>query len=57
LLRDAPLGIKGLKLQLNVFNLLNREEVTSISPGKVLVGDQYQFQAPRSLQVSAKADF
>ncbi len=57
LLRDAPLHIKGLKLQLNVFNLLNREEVTSISPGKVLAGDQYQFQAPRSLQVSAKADF
>lgn len=50
-------GTKALKLQLNVFNLLNRQNVTSISPGKTLAGDQYTFQAPRSIQLSAKADF
>ena len=48
---------KALKLQLNVFNLQNKQAVTSISPGKTLAGDQYTFQAPRSLQVSAKLDF
>ena len=50
-------GARALKLQLNFFNLLNKQEVTSISPGKVLAGDQYTFQAPRSVQVSMKADF
>ncbi len=50
-------GAKALKLQLNVFNLMNRQEVTAISPGSTLAKDQYIFQAPRSLQVSIKADF
>ncbi len=49
--------VKKLKLQLNVFNLFNKRGVTSIAPGKVLAGDQYVYQAPRSFQVSAKADF
>jgi iron complex outermembrane receptor protein len=55
--RALGLGAKALKLQLNVFNVLNRQAVTAISPGKVLAGDQYTFQAPRSAQLSAKAEF
>ncbi len=50
-------GVKGLKLQLNVFNLMDKQDVTSISPAKVAKYDQYVFQAPRSWQLSAKAEF
>ena len=50
-------GIKALKLQVNVFNLFDKQEVTAISAGKTVPFDQYTFQAPRSVQVSAKADF
>jgi iron complex outermembrane receptor protein len=50
-------GVKALKLQLNVFNLMNKQDVTSISPAKVTAYDQYTFQAPRSWQLSAKAEF
>ena len=31
--------------------------VNAESPGKTLAGDQYTFQAPRSVQFSVKADF
>jgi iron complex outermembrane recepter protein len=55
--RDLAEGFKALKLQLNIFNLFDQHKVTSISPGKVLVGDQYTYQAPRSYQVSLRADF
>lgn len=48
---------KALKVQLNVFNLGNRQDITSISTGKTAAGDQYSFQAPRSMQLSAKLDF
>ncbi|MES2264316.1 MAG: TonB-dependent receptor [Pseudomonadota bacterium] len=51
------MGIKTLKLQFNVFNLFDKQEVTSIAPGKTVAFDQYTFQAPRSVQLSAKADF
>ncbi len=50
-------GMKALKLQINFFNLFDQQKITSISPGKILAGDQYTYQAPRSFQVSAKADF
>lgn len=50
-------GMSSLKLQLNVFNLFNKQDVTSISPAKSAAFDQYTFQAPRSFQVSARADF
>lgn len=56
-MRNAFIGSKGLKLQLNVFNLLNRQDVTSITPGKTRPFDQYLNQAERSFQLSAKADF
>jgi iron complex outermembrane receptor protein len=51
----AAIGAKSLKLQVNVFNLLNRQDTTSISGTGAAA--QYSFQAPRSLQVSAKATF
>ena len=49
------IGAKSLKLQINVFNLLNRQETTSIAGTGAAA--QYTFQAPRSLQLSAKATF
>jgi iron complex outermembrane receptor protein len=55
--KNPDIGIKALKLQVNIFNLFDKQQVTSISPGKVLAGDQYTFQAPRSVQLSAKAEF
>ncbi len=60
---NAGTFAKKLKLQLNVFNLLNSQKVTAIanSPVKanasLLAYDTYIYQAPRSLQVSLKADF
>jgi len=48
---------KSLKLQLNVFNLLNDQSVTAIGAGKTRLLDTYTYQAPRSIQVSLKADF
>jgi len=54
---QAELGMKNVKLQLNVFNLLDQQRVTAISTGSTPAGDQYTFQAPRSLQVSAKLSF
>jgi len=53
--RLPALGARSLKLQLNVFNLTNRQEVTSISGTGAYA--QYTYQAPRSLQLSAKAVF
>jgi iron complex outermembrane receptor protein len=55
--KDIGAGIKTFKLQFNVFNLFNKQEVTAISVGKTAAFDQYIYQAPRSYQVSAKADF
>jgi iron complex outermembrane recepter protein len=54
---NPGMRLRTLKLQLNVFNLFDKQDVTSISPGKTVVGDQYTFQAPRSFQVSLRADF
>ena len=56
---NLDIGSKALKLklQLNVFNLFDQQKVTAISPGRVLAGDEYTYQAPRSFQVSAKVDF
>lgn len=51
------LGMKAVKLQLSVFNLLNQQNVTSIAKGSILSLDQYQWQAPRSMMLSAKLDF
>ncbi len=54
---NLALGAKVLKLQFNVFNLMGREDITSISVGSTVPANQYQFQAPRSMQISARAQF
>ena len=59
-LKNVSSFAKSVKLQLNVFNLLNSQSVTAISSGpvnKTLPFDTYIYQAPRSLQISLKADF
>jgi iron complex outermembrane receptor protein len=48
---------RSLKLQFNVFNLLDSHAITSISTGSSLPYDTYVYQTPRSVQVSVKADF
>lgn len=48
---------KSVKLQWNVFNLMDRDSVTSISAASSAAGDQYLFQAPRSMQFSVKTTF
>jgi iron complex outermembrane receptor protein len=56
-LKNPGAFAKSLKLQLNVFNLLNDQSVTAIAAGKTQALDTYTYQAPRSIQVSLKADF
>jgi iron complex outermembrane receptor protein len=53
---NSPFG-KKVKLQLNVFNVLNSDAVTAITTGKTTAYDTYVYQTPRSLQVSLKAEF
>jgi iron complex outermembrane receptor protein len=53
---NSPFG-KKVKLQLNVFNVLNSDAVTAITTGKTIAYDTYVYQTPRSFQVSLKADF
>ncbi len=53
----ADMGFEKLKLQLNVFNLMSKQDVTSISPASNVVYDQYQYQAPRSVQLSLNAKY
>ena len=59
-IKNVSTFAKSLKLQVNVFNLLNSRSVTAISSGpvnKTLPFDTYVYQAPRSIQLSLKADF
>jgi len=52
---------KAVKVQMNVFNLANSQKTTAISAASSSVAgsayDTYIFQAPRSAQISVKADF
>jgi iron complex outermembrane receptor protein len=48
---------KAVKLQLNVFNLMDSQAVTAISTGKTVPFDTYVYQPARSFQLSLKADF
>ncbi len=48
---------KTVKLQLNVFNLMDSQAVTAISTGKTVPFDTYVYQPARSFQLSLKADF
>ena len=60
-MKNVSAFTKTLKLQLNVFNLTNSQQVTAITAkSSTSTGspfDTYIYQAPRSLQVSLKADF
>jgi iron complex outermembrane recepter protein len=56
-IKNASSFSKSIKLQFNVFNLTNSQKVTAISTGKTVPFDTYIYQAPRSMQVSLKADF
>lgn len=59
-LKNVSSFAKTVKLQLNVFNVLNSQNVTAISSGpynKQLAYDTYIYQAPRSIQISLRADF
>ena len=53
---NSPLG-KKMKLQLNIFNVLNSNAVTAITTGATTAYDTYVYQTPRSFQISLKADF
>ena len=52
---------KAVKVQLNVFNLADSQKATAITAASSTVTgtayDTYIFQAPRSAQISVKADF
>lgn len=50
-------SIKRLKLQMNIFNLLDSQEITAIAVAKNTTYNQYIYQATRSFQLSTKADF
>jgi iron complex outermembrane receptor protein len=52
----SPIG-KNLKLQLNLFNVLDNSAITAISTGASVAYDTYVYQTPRSFQISLKADF
>ena len=53
---NSPIG-KNLKVQFNVFNLADRNALTSISAGPTTAYDTAVYQTPRSYQVTLKADF
>jgi hypothetical protein len=52
---------KTVKVQMNVFNLANSQKATAITAASSSVTgnayDTYIYQAPRSAQISVKADF
>jgi len=50
---DLPLGLRSLKLQFSVFNVANKRNLTLITQGP----DEFNYQAPRSFMVTARAKF
>ena len=50
-------SVKALKLQFSIFNLANSQQITAVSGPLTAAATQYQWQAPRSFMLSAKADF
>src|SRR5450830_935280 len=53
----ALMGAKALKLQFSVFNLTNKQNLVAASGPLNSASTQYQWQAPRSYMLSARADF
>ena len=50
-------GLKALKLQFSAFNLANSQQIVGVTGPLTSLSTQYQWQAPRSFMLSAKADF
>ena len=50
-------GMKALKLQFSAFNLSNSQQMVGATGKVTSTATQYQWQAPRSFMLSAKADF
>jgi iron complex outermembrane recepter protein len=50
-------NVKALKVQLSVFNLTNSQQIVGVTGPLSSASTQYQWQAPRSMMISAKADF
>jgi iron complex outermembrane receptor protein len=50
-------GIKDLRLQFSIFNLTNQQALVGVTGVLTNAATQYQWQAPRSYMLSAKADF
>ena len=50
-------GMKALKLQFSAFNLSNSQQLVGATGLATSTATQYQWQAPRSYMLSAKADF
>ena len=53
----STLGIRALRMQFSVFNLTNQQNLVAASGLLTSASTQYQWQAPRSYMISAKADF
>jgi iron complex outermembrane receptor protein len=51
------LGVKAMRVQMSVFNLTNAQSVIALTGLPTASATQYQWQAPRSLMLSLKADF
>ena len=49
--------MKALKLQFSAFNLSNSQQMVGATGKVTSTATQYQWQAPRSFMLSAKADF
>ena len=63
---NPGIGAKTLRINASIFNLLNRQDVITVTPkntavgptyGTVNVGDQFLWQPARSYMVSARAEF
>jgi iron complex outermembrane receptor protein len=50
-------GVKAVKLQFSAFNLSNSQQMVGATGKVSSTATQYQWQAPRSFMLSAKADF
>ncbi|MBV8620693.1 MAG: TonB-dependent receptor [Curvibacter sp.] len=53
----GTMGMKKLRLQFSIFNLTNQQNLVGVTGPLSSAATQYQWQAPRSYMLSAKADF
>lgn len=67
LMKNPGMGFKTVKMQLGIFNLLNKQSIIAASVrnnvagtaayGTPNAGDQFQWQTPRSMMASLRAEF